>query len=559
MATTTNSYEALIRRGRPPTKPREPVELRTFAQDFAAEFFPALNAAAGVQFPSPIYRDDPVRFAREILGLEPWSKQIEILQAVRDHPRVAIKSGHKVGKSKSAAVLALWYYCSYEAARVVMTSTTSRQVDAILWRELRMTHAQSGKCVACKARERREKVRIPRPCPHSSLIDGELGDLARTGLKSEDFREVVGFTAKQSEAVAGVSGENVLYLVDEASGVPKEIYQGIEGNRAGDAKLAMFGNPTKNEGDFYDAFNAKARFYTTITVSSESTPNVVAGEKVVPGLATREWIDEKREEWGENSPLFKVRVLGEFAEHEEGKIFSLHTIEEAEQRWEETAAEGRLYIGVDPAGEKGRGDEILFAPRRGLKCLELRVRRGLDEQGHLVEVLQLIREYKVPRETPVVVIDREGSIGSKVYLALRNYADEHPGSFEVVGVRASDRALRQPELYDRMRDALTASLAAWFEEGGAIPEDTKLEKELHTVEWRQRADGRLKVTDKDVMRKILGRSPDRYDALALACWEPLSLRDDRNAPPRDRDVDPLDSYNAQTLDPYAGARMWERR
>jgi len=248
VATSSLAFEIQKRRG-PGRPPKRDEPLPTFIGDFAADFFPALHASFGITFPSPIYLAEPVRFSREIIGVEPWAKQVEILEAVRDHPRVAIKSGHKVGKSHSAAQLALWFYCSFEAARVVMTSTTSRQVDEILWRELRMMLARSGRCVSCKAELLdNPAARIPRPCPHSSLVDGDLGDLARTGLKSDDFREIVGFTAKQGEAVAGISGENVLYIVDEASGVPKEIYEAIEGNRAGSARLALFGNPTKNEG-----------------------------------------------------------------------------------------------------------------------------------------------------------------------------------------------------------------------------------------------------------------------------------------------------------------------
>jgi phage terminase large subunit len=553
----TPTIAAKLAKVRAPGKEAPPL---TFAADFAASFFPALHAAAGVQFPSPLYRKDPVRFAREILGVEPWSKQIEILEAVRDHPRVAVKSGHKVGKSHTAAALALWFYCSYDAARVVCTSTTARQVDEILWRELRMMHARSGRCVACKAEiQRNPGARIPRPCPHSSLVDGELADTARTGLRSDDFREVTGFTARQAEAVAGISGENVLYIVDEASGVAEEIFEAIEGNRAGAARLVLFSNPTRNEGEFHAAFNDKARFYVGITVSSASTPNVVSGERLFPGLATKEWVEEKREEWGPKSPLYRVRVEGEFAEHEEGKIFSLHTIEQAEQRWQDTPAEGRLYIGLDPAGERGRGDEIVFAARRGLKLLELAVFRGLDEQGHLAELIRFAKRLRVPRETPVVVVDREGSVGSKVHLAIRNYAEANTGVFEVVGVRASDRALRQPELYDRMRDALAASLVAWFDSGGAIVEDAKLAKELHALEWKQRADGRAKVTDKETLRKVLGRSPDRYDALALSVWEPLSLREQLAEPTPSAAREPDERYAASTLDPYAGAATWERR
>ena len=61
---------------------------------------------------------------------------------------------------------------------------------------------------------------------------------------------------------------------------------------------------------------------------------------MIPGLAGREWIEEKREEWGEDSPLYLVRVKGEFAVAEDGKIFSIHAIAEAEKRWATTSESG---------------------------------------------------------------------------------------------------------------------------------------------------------------------------------------------------------------------------
>jgi phage terminase large subunit len=550
---TTNAYELETRR---PGRPRKDAPKRqTFLSDFCRDFLPALHAASGIKFPNIRYRHDPVLFAKEILGVEPWSKQIDIIEAVRDAKRVAVRSGHKVGKSRLAGILALWFYCSFRNARVVMTSVTSRQVDQILWREVRMLRARAGRCVECRKADP-DGLRIPKPCPHSSEIEGDMGDLARTGFKSKDFREIVGFTARQADAVQGISGEAILYIVDEASGVPKQIYEAIEGNRAGGAYLLLLGNPTQNEGEHYDAFHSKERFYKTFTVSSEESPNVKAGREVIPGLATKEWLEEKKEEWGEQSPLYQVRIKGTHAEKESGKIFSLYSIGQAEERWHDTPAAGRLSIGIDPAGESGSGDEAVFAARRGLKLLELVPHLGLSEAAHLVQLLLLIKHMKLPRETPVVVVDADGAVGSKVYLAIRNYADAHPGSFEVVRVRGSERSLRQPEIYKNMRDALTASLDAWFREGGAIVEDTKLEKELHAMVWRQRADGKLTVIDKPALRKILGRSPDRYDALALSCWEPLALREDNEAPPPSSQQD---QYAATTLDPYLGARAWERR
>ena len=315
--------------------------MNAFIADLRAGLVELCDRRSQIRFPSIRYQRDPASFARDVLGTEPWSRQIEILETIRDHDRSAIASGHKVSKSHSIAITALWWYCSWPDARVVLSSTTSRQVDQILWRELKMMRARSGRCIDCKAADP-EGRHIPRPCPHSAIIEGNIGELARTGLKSHDFREIVGFTARESEAVAGVSGARLLYLIDEASGVPDSIFEAIEGNRAGGAKIALFSNPTKTSGAFFAAFHGKAGFYKTLRISSEETPNVTEGRVVIPGLATREWIEEKRREWGIDSALYKVRVKGEFATAEDGKVFSIHAIAEAEQRWHETPAAGRI-------------------------------------------------------------------------------------------------------------------------------------------------------------------------------------------------------------------------
>lgn len=517
----------------------------TFAEDLCQAILAMVTAETRIVFPSSRFRDDPAAFCREVLGFEPWAKQIEILEAVRDHRRVAVRSGHKVGKSSGAAALALWYWASYPDARVVMTSTTSRQVDQILWRELRMRVARAGRCLACIAQDPDGRS-IPRPCPHSTIIVDDVhtvcGELARTGLKSADFREIVGFTAREAEAVAGVSGKHLLYIVDEASGVPDVIYEAIEGNRAGGASILLIGNPTKTSGEHYEAFTKKKHLYHCITVSSEETPNAISGQCLVPGLAEREWIEEKKLEWGEESPQYKIRVKGVHAENEDGCIFSVHAIVSAEQRWHELALEsserrvyrGRLWLGIDPAGATGTGDESAFCARRGPMVLRLVTMRGLTAEAHTAHALGMIADLEEPEDRaletcPVVVIDRSGSIGAELYGTLRARLGTYEAvgaapPFVLVGVRSSEKPERKPDHYGTLRDELAASTEAWLREGGAIPEDTKLAAELHALRWVEDQRQRLKVTPKDELRKMLDRSPDRYDALALAVWEPAWLR-----------------------------------
>jgi hypothetical protein len=280
---------------------------------------------------------------------------------------------------------------------------------------------------------------------------------------------------------------------------------------------------------------------------------------VIPGLATREYIEEKRREWGETSAQFIVRVKGGFPVGEDGKIFSLHSIEEAQKRWDDTEAEGRLFIGVDPAGETGQGDESAFCPRRGKKAFPIRTMRGLSSDLHLLEILRIISDHGHERERPVVVIDREGSIGAELYGVLKAHR-EAKNTFDLVGVRSSERAIRDAELYERLRDVLAANLERWMRDGGAIPDDSKLERELHVLEWTTQANGRSKVTPKDQIRKEIGRSPDRYDALALAVWEPRWVRDnlaDQGSALKRSETRPDDYHQSeQTFDPYSAGDVW---
>lgn len=558
---------------------RHPSERRTFRAEWLAACDAALAEFTGIRFPDKYWWENPLDFWELVLGQKPWDRQRDVILAARDHDRFSCKAGRRVSKSNSVAGIGLNYYCGWLDARVILMSTTARQVDAILWRELEKMRARAGRCLKCKLEDPQGR-KIPRPCPHSALIEGEAGRLARTGLKMSpiiptDFREIFGFTANEAEAVQGVAGENVLWLVDESSGVKPEIFEAINGNRAGGARCGLFGNPTKTEGEFYDSFNEKAKQdqsdpkaigYFNITISSRESPNVREGRSVIPGLATEAWLAECEHEWGVDSPLFKIHIEGEFAENEDGKAFPVDAIHDAEERWADASEAGRLFIGLDPAGETGMGDESAFAPRRGLKVYGLTVRRGLSDEGHLVVLLGIIKERRVGQEVPVVILDRDGSVGARLYGFLRGYLEalpEHAPPFELFGLRGSNAPQREGDRYDRQRDATTGNFAQWLRDGGAIPEDTKLAKEMHVLEWRQLVSGKMKITSKDDIKKLIGRSPDRYDAVSLSVWEPRSLRDDVPPPgaaaspaaapkPTATDPEDLDPYQSTGMDPYGG-------
>lgn len=564
--------EAKRRRAGRPTAP-------TMAQDFFSAVREYAAQSSILAFPCVRYQTDIIGFARDVMGFVPcrtlaelvairddeesrgvpeheqalclWPTQIDILEAIMREERVSVSSGHKISKSHTAGIAALWFYSCFQDAKVIFSSTTYHQVESILWAEFRRLRY-------------RAKVHIP----------GDMHEVASSGFKSDDFRIVQGFTAKEPEAIAGISGKNLLFLLDEASGIPDKIFEAIEGNRAGGAKICMFSNPTKTSGVFFDSHESKnqtqmgPKGFKCFQVSSELTPNALTGRRLIPGLATKDYVDGMRIEWGEDSPFYKVRIKGLFVKNEEGKPFSLDVITAAEQRWAETPALGRLHIGVDPAGPADGGDEVGFAVRRGQKILWLEAKRGLTEQQHLDKILELLRTYRLPGDIgdmmPIVAIDREGPIGYKLTQVVRTHFElsrDLPAF--VMGVRASDKAFRRPDVYDRHRDELWGALEAWLRAGGAIPTDVKLEKELQAIEWTSNIQNRLKATSKDDIRKLLARSPDRADAVCLCVWEPNGYRmptADENreaappAPPPQMNPYQTIGHGAAAFDPYRGMR-----
>lgn len=495
------------------------------------------------------YRNDPIGFARDVLGILLPKRQAEIVRSVIEARRVSVVSGHKVGKSLALAVLALWFYCSFPGARVVITAVTDRQVNGIIWREIRRLVRQA---------------RIPIPGAR------DIHKQASSGLTNPaDLAEIRGYTAREAEAVAGTSGEYILYLVDEASAVSDQIYEAIKGNMAGGgAWLIMISNPTRADGEFYDSHHSKSHMYRTIHIDSRESPNIT-GEcmqlwgRPMGGLAVREWVQECIDDWGEDSPQFGIRVAGRFAVAEDAKIFPLALITEMQDRWHTADADGRLWIGVDPAGPGDAGDESAFVPRRGCKVLRPRTKTGLSAEGHVHEVLDVIAENRQQREPegiPVVVLDAEGPVGSKVFAAMYAFVTENPRAFELVRVRVSDRAKREPRIYDRERDELYANARAWGRAGGAVPEHSKLQADLHAPEFFSAVNGRIKVTPKRDLRKTLGRSPDVGDAFTLCCWEPLRLRM-AEAPAPEQVVSAPRVYDEPAdhgLDPYDGLNAWQR-
>jgi phage terminase large subunit len=460
------------------------------------------------------YRDDPVGFAREVLGVTAWTRQSELLEAAALHDRVCTRSGHKVGKSLACVVLALWWVCTRARGRVILTAPTFHQVKDILWRELRAWYPK---------------------------VKGALGgpDLPKdpgTGLDLPGGRQIVGISVSQPENLAGISGPELLFIVDEGSGFPDELFEVIRGNSAGGSKIIAMGNPTRTVGWFFEAFRVgksggtydlrpandngvpRHRWRLLHISSEEAARYQAANDNGVPGLATAQWIDEMRDHCGpdhEESAEYLVRVRGDFPSEATDAVIGFRLVREAQERWDpEVPAYGELALGVDVA--RFGDDETIIQPVRGTFSWEPTAVTGDGNEvaDEVVRVALSLRQK--PLERVRVNVDGIG-VGASVVDALRRHTEVQAGRIYVVDVNVGEKADAEED-YVNLRSQVWFGLRDWLRDGGALPPDEQLTSELLAPTYTFDSRNRKKVMRKEDIRKLLKRSPDRADALGLAVY-----------------------------------------
>jgi len=427
---------------------------------------------------------DPVGWSRRVLGISPWTRQSEVMQLLRDNDRVAVKSGHAVGKSFVSAAVALWYSECHVPSYVITTSSAWTNVEKTTWPEIR---------------------KMKRYAPYDlggRMLDTEWKRGIQWGIFSVSPDRPENFSGFRTP-------HGVLVIIDEASAIEPDIMEAILGlTMSGESKILMIGNPLRPQGPFYDAFNSKS--WAAMTISSYDVPNVIQGRPIIPGLCTRERIEERAGEWGRDSAAFKSRVLGEFPDSAEDMLVPLSWIEAAFAREYPAAIDGpSLCMGADIAREGG--DRIVFLVRDAyaVRHMEIHQHKSLmDTAGRIIAVA---KEHGVSAER--VLIDDVG-MGGGVTDRLRELdVAVTPVNF---GHAAKDKirfANTRAEAYWRVREWLDPTQSGT---PGAIPSEHKaLGYEVTIPQTGYTSAGQIKIEPKDAIKKRLGRSPDLADALAL--------------------------------------------
>lgn len=449
------------------------------------------------------YADDPVGFCRDILGVGLWSKQAEIAESVRTNPRTTVSACYGSGKTFLAACLVLWWCYTRRPALVVTTAPTGRQVRKLLWREIRKLWRKAKRRLA--------------------------GQCLTTELRIAEDVLAMGFSSDKPNSVAGLhEASNVLFIEDEAAGMPAEVVEGFDGITATEgARHLKIGNPICKDGPFWDSHNkpGEKERWEPFEISAEDTPNVQAGKSVVPGLVSREWVDDKRRKWRETSPLWWTKVLGKFWVNNSDKVVPQGWVIAAQQRFLDLPKpEGPAKIkrlAVDVAG--GGQDETVLYKRwdRLIKFVE-----AWQEPDLMTQARNIVGVCK--REgVDELMIDSTG-LGQGLWQRVLELQENGaiPG-VSVYGIALQESA-EDTDQFERLVDEVQFEMRAAFDpqnpEAVAIdPDDKDLAQELPLRGWSIGERGKIKVQSKREMRREGIPSPDHADSVSMLCHSPKEV------------------------------------
>lgn len=223
--------------------------------------------------------------------------QAEILEGLARGEDVTVRSGHGVGKTTTDAFAVYFYLLTRPFSKVPTTAPTLRQVKDILWAEI----AKWYQHFRLKDHLQLDKLK-----------------LAVRGRESEWF--AIGVASNKPENIEGFHAPHVLFIVDEAKGVQKAIFDSIDGALTTGGQRLYTSTPGSRVGQFYEShFGRIARYFRRIHINGEHSPRVSA-----------KWREQKAQEWGLESPIYQAKVMGEFPNEGDDILIRLDLILAAE-------------------------------------------------------------------------------------------------------------------------------------------------------------------------------------------------------------------------------------
>lgn len=426
------------------------------------------------------YHKDPVKFAREVIGMDPDDWQCELLEAVANPEirRVTCRSGHGVGKSSAVAMAAIWHVLMRVPSKTVVTAPTSAQLFD-----------------ACFAEMKNIAKRL-KP-PFDDLLEIKSDRIELKSSPESTFISCRTSRQEQPEALAGVHSPSTLLLADESSGIPESVFEAASGSMSGiHATTVLTGNPTRNTGFFYDTHNRLKENWYTMHVSCIDSKRV-----------SDDFVNDMKNRYGEDSPAYHVRVLGNFPPSESDTVIPVSLIDHAMKN-DIKVHEDTVSIWALDVARQGNDSSVL-CKRQGPIIHPLTVWNNLDLMqlsGAVKAEYDAVSASKKPIE---IIVDSVG-LGAGVLDRLRELG------LPARGLNVSERSM-QKETYINLRAELWFRCKSWLEGMDVkIPHDDRLWAELAAPRYHFTSSGKIQVESKEAMKKRGINSPDRADAVCLS-------------------------------------------
>lgn len=456
-----------------------------------------------------IYGENPVAWVHDFIqyrededGLTDY--QEEALGRLVTERRVAVRAPRGGGKTAPAAKTILWFANTFDGEdwKVVTTAGAWRQLIKFLWPEIH------------KWARRLDWEKLGRK-PYTQYELQNLSLKLGTG-------EAFAVASDNPDLIEGAHAEYLLTIVDEAKAVPAKSWDAIEGYFSDPGfKLCLAQSvPGEAAGRFYDIHSRAPGYEDWFPI------HVTTDQAINAGRVTNEWVEARRKQWGEDSPLYRTYVKAEFAGAEDGAI-PLSWVEAAMNRWEDHPKGPLQQLSADVA-DTGE-DQTVIARLYGRKvaALEYHDERGAVGEGIQATVGHVWKALGYGKSSRVVVVDSIG-VGAGVVGQLREKITEAESGARVEAFNASEST--------RARDTsgelgfVNKRTAAWWNlrellhpdnpDPIALPPDDRLLGDLTSPKWLPvTSAGKLRLEPKDDIRKRIGRSPDSGDAVVMLFWK----------------------------------------
>lgn len=439
------------------------------------------------------WKADPVAFVRENFLVEPDAWQVDALHDYAGHQRLAWKACKGPGKTATLSWCAWHFLALYPDSKIAATSISGDNLADGLWTEMALWQSKSP---FLSKRFEWAKTRITcREDPETWWM------AARSWSRSADSNQ-------QANTLAGLHAENIMFIIDEAGGVPDGVMSAAEAALAtigGTKRLLIAGNPTDVAGPLYRACTTERELWQLIEITADPDD-----PKRTPRVSI-EWARQQIAKYGKDNPWVLVNVFGKFPPS------GLNTLLGPD---EVNAAMGK-HLSVDIYGDQAKvlgvdvarfgDDKTVIFPRQGRASFTPVEMRNARTRDIVARVAQAFDKW----QADIIFVDDTGGYGIGVIDGLTD------AGYPVVPVNFSSRAL-DPR-YVNKRAEIYFLLAEWVKSGGVLPTNVELTGELTTPKyWFHK--NQFQIEDKDDIKKLLGRSPDLADALALTFAQPVLPR-----------------------------------